>query len=338
MKTKIKMQPRKTKTIVGLLTSVLLSMISFAEAQQPKRMQRIGYLSALSRISESTRLETIRSALRELGYAESPDISMEYRYSEGKPDRAPQLAADLVRLKVDLIVVAGGDAWIEAARNATKTIPIVMVGGGLDPVEAGHVNSLARPGGNVTGLTILNTEVGRKRLELLKETVPRLLRVAVLYKPDLPSNVRELKEVQDTAHRQNLTVQLLSVTTADDLENAFAGLTKESPQGLYVSQGPPTTLYGKRVAEFASKTRMASVYSSREAVDFGGLLSYGADRVDSYRRVAVYIDKIIKGAKPADLPVEHPTKFELIINLKTARQIGLTIPPNVLARADRVIK
>jgi putative tryptophan/tyrosine transport system substrate-binding protein len=326
----------KTITLLTLCVS-LLAFCSWAQAQ-PHRLYRIGYLSALSRSSEATRSESIRLALRELGYAEGRHISTEYRYSDGNPGRAPDLAAELARIPVDLIVVAGGDQWIRAAVKATKTIPIVMVGGGLDPVEAGHVESLAHPGRNVTGLTILNTEVGRKRLELLKESVPRVVRIAVLYRPDLPSNVRELKEVQAAAHALNLMVQPLAVTTPDDLEKAFVGLHKDNPHALYVCQGPPTTLFGKQVAEFALKMRLASLYSNREAVDSGGLLSYGADRVESYRRVAVYIDKILKGAKPADLPVEQPTKFEFVINLKTAKQIGLTIPPNVLARADRVIR
>jgi putative ABC transport system substrate-binding protein len=321
-----------------LLVTILLLSASGAGAQREKNFPRIGYLSALSRSSEATRSETIRRALRDLGYIDGQNIALEYRYSDGRPDRANSLATELVALKVDLIIVAGGDQWIRATRNATATIPIVMAGGGLDPVEAGHVESLAHPGGNVTGLTILNTEVSRKRLELLKEAVPKLARVAVLYRADLPSNVRELKEVQAGAVALNLTVQPLELKSAADLEQAFAALSKATAHGFYVSQGPPTTLYGRQVAEFASKSHLPSVYSNREAVEAGGLLSYGADRADSYRRVATYVDRILKGAKPADLPVEQPTKFEFLINLKTAKQIGLTIPPNVLARADRVIR
>lgn len=328
----------RRKTIFCLPLCAFFALCASAWAQQQKKFPKIGYLSALSRSSENARSETIRLALRDLGYIDGQNIVIEHRYSDGKPDRAAELAAELVRLNVNVLIVAGGDQWIRATRNATKTIPIIMVGGGLDPVEAGHVASLARPGGNITGLTILNTEVGRKRVELLKETVPKVIRVAVLYRPDLPSNVRELKEVQAAANTLGLTIQPLAVTVAADLEKEFTTLNKSNAQGLYVCQGPPTTLYGKAVADFAVKSRLPSIYSNREAVESGGLLSYGADRVDSYRRVAIYVDKILKGAKPADLPVEQPTKFEFVINLKTAKQIGLTVPPNVLARADRVIR
>ena len=244
-----------------------------------------------------------------------------------------------MRLKVDIIVVAGGDAWIRAAKNATKTIPIVMVGAGSDPVEAGLVESLARPGGNVTGITNLTRELGGKRLELLKEAVPKLARVAVLYDPANPASVLEVKEVLPVAARAlKLTIQPWEVRAADDFEKVFAALNKQRPDGLYVLGGPLMVANQKRIVGFALKSRLPSMYSSREFVDAGGLMSYGADLADSYRRVAYYVDKILKGAKPADLPVEQPTKFELVINLKTAKQIGLTIPPNVLARADKVIR
>jgi putative ABC transport system substrate-binding protein len=317
---------------------LLLALCASAPAQQPKKPHRIGYLSALSPVSESTRSDEIRVALRELGYTEGQNIVIEYRFSDGKPERAADHAAELVRQNVEVIVVAGGDRWIRAARNATKTIPIVMVGGGLDPVDAGHVESLARPGGNVTGLTVLNTEIGRKRLELLKEAIPRVERVAVIYQPNIPSNARELKEVELAARPLNLTLRYLEVVVAADLEKSFAVINNDRPHALYVCQGPPTTLFGKPIAEFALKSRVPSAFSNRQAVDSGGLMSYGADRMDSYRRVAQYLDKILKGTKPADLPVEQPTKFELVINLKAAKQIGLIIPPNVLARADRVIR
>ena len=323
-----------------LVAVVLLAVAVMAEAQQPKKVPRIGYLSSVDPATESTRAEAIRLALRELGYIEGQNIAIEYRYAEGKRDRYPELAAELVRLKVDIIVVAGGDGWIQAAKNATKTIPIVMVGDGADPVEAGLVESLARPGGNVTGITILARELGGKRLELLKEAVPKLARVAVLYDPALPATAREVKEVLPVAARAlGLTVQPWEVRAADDFEKVFAALNKQRPDGLYVSAGGPLMRANqKRIAGFALKSRLPSMYSSRETVDAGGLMSYGADLADSYRRVAYYVDRILKGAKPADLPVEQPTKFELVINLKTAKQIGLTIPPNVLARADRVIK
>ena len=310
-----------------------------AQAQQPKKVSRIGYLSAADPAGESTRSEAIRLALREIGYIEGQNIAIEYRYGEGKRDRLPELAAELVRLKVDIIVVAGGDPLIRAAKNATKTIPIVMVGVGIDPVEAGFVESLARPGGNVTGLTNLSRELGGKRLELLKEAVPKLARVAVLYDPALPVSVREVKEVLPVAARAlGLTLQPWEVRAADDFEKVFAALSKERPDGLYVPAGPLMTANEKRIVGFALKSRLPSMYGSREAVDAGGLMYYGADLADSYRRVAYFVDRILKGAKPADLPVEQPTKFELVINLKTAKQIGLTIPQSVLYRADRVIK
>jgi putative ABC transport system substrate-binding protein len=295
---------------------------------------------ALDPASESTRFEGIRLALRKLGYIEGQNIAIERRYAEGKRDRAPELAAELVRLKVDIILVAGGDTWIRAAKNATKTIPIVMTGQGSDPVEAGFVQSLARPGGNVTGITNLNRELGGKRLELLKEAVPKVARVAVLYDPALPGSVLEVKEVLPVAARAlGLTLQLWELRDADDFERVLAALSKERPDGLYVpASGPLIRASGKRIAGFALKSRLPSMYNYRQAVDAGGLMSYDADLADGYRRVATYVDKILKGAKSADLPVEQPTKFELVINLKTAKQIGLTIPPNVLARADKVIK
>jgi putative ABC transport system substrate-binding protein len=259
---------------------------------------------------------------------------------EGKRDRLPELAAELVRLKVDIILAAGADPMVRAAKNATKTIPIVMTGGGLDPVEAGLVESLARPGGNVTGLTNLVRELGGKRLELLKEAVPKLARVAVLYDPTSPSSGRELKEVLPAAARAlRLTIQPWEIQAADGFDRVFAALNKQRPEGLYVAGGGPVLgANQKRIAGFALKSRLPSMHNSRESVVAGGLMSYGADLADSYRRVAYYVDKILKGAKPADLPIEQPTKFELVINLRTAKQIGLTIPQKVLARADKVIK
>jgi putative tryptophan/tyrosine transport system substrate-binding protein len=248
--------------------------------------------------------------------------------------------AELVRLKVDIIVVVGGDRSIRAAKNATKTIPIVMTGGGSDPVEAGLIESLAHPGGNVTGVTNLTRELGGKRLELFKEAVPKLARVAVLFDPANPPNVFEVKKVLPVAARAlKLTIQPWEVRDSDGFEKVFAALNKQRPDGLYVPGGGPlmsTNL--KRIVGFALKSRLPSMYYDREFVDAGGLMSYTADTAESYRRVAYFVDKILKGAKPADLPVEQPTKFELVINLKTAEQIGLTIPPEVLARANRLIK
>jgi len=238
-------------------------------------------------------------------------------------------------------VVAGADRLIRVVKNTTKTIPIVMTGGGSDPVEAGLVESLARPGGNVTGLTTLNSELGGKRLELLKEAVPKLARVAVLYNPaSSPGTTREVKEVLPVAARAlGLTIQPWEVRAAEDFDKVFAAISKWRPDGLYVgSRNPLMAAYEKRIVGFALKSRLPSAYDRREAVDAGGLMSYGADLADRYRRIATYVDKILKGAKPADLPVEQPTKFELVINLKTAKQIGVTIPPEVLARANRLIK
>ena len=319
---------------------ILLTVAVVTEAQQPKKVPRIGYLSAVDPASDSARVEAIRLALRELGYVEGQNIAIEYRYAEGRPDREPGLAAELVRLKVDIIVVSGGDVTIQAAKNATKTIPIVMMGQGSDPVRAGHVESLARPGGNVTGITILTRELGGKRLELLKEAVPKLARVAVLYDPANPPSVHEVKEVLPAAARAlKLTIQPWEVRAADDFEKVFAALNKQRPDGLYVfGAGRLMRPNQKRIVGFALKSRLPSVYSSREAVEAGGLMSYRAALADNYRRVAYFVDRILKGAKPADLPVEQPTKFELVINLKTAKQIGLTIPQSMLYRADKVIK
>ena len=329
----------KKKITVLTLCAMLLALSYSASAQQPKKVPRIGYLSSGGPASESIRSEPIRAALRDLGYIEGQNIASEYRYADGKRDRYSELAAELVRLKVDVIVVAGGVAPIQAAKNATKTIPIVMTGGGIDPVEAGLVESLARPGGNVTGITLFARELGGKRLELLKEAVPKLARVAVLYDPAASSPVRELKEVLPVAARAlGLTIQPWEVRDANGFEKVFAALNKERPDGLYVTGGALMNANQKRTIGFALKSRLPSVYGRREAVDAGGLMSYGADLADSYRRVAYFVDRILKGAKPADLPVEQPTKFELVINLKTAKQIGLTIPPEVLARASKLIK
>jgi putative ABC transport system substrate-binding protein len=326
-------------TLLLVTIIAILSCGAVAAAQQTKKVPRIGYLSAADAATESTRSEGIRLALRERGYIEGQNIATEYRYGEGKRDGFPELAAELVRLKVDIIVVAGGDVLIRAAKNATKTIPIVMVGAGLDPVEAGLVDSLARPGGNVTGITNLVRELGGKRLELLKEAVPKLARVAVLYEPASPASVIEVKEVLPVAARAlRLTLQPWEVRAADDIDRVFAAMGKQRPDGLYVLPSPLMGANRKQIVDFALKSRLPSMYISREAVDAGGLMSYSADLSDSYRRVAYYVDRILKGAKPADLPVEQPTKFKLMINLKTAKQIGLTIPQSVLYRADKVIK
>jgi putative ABC transport system substrate-binding protein len=323
-----------------LVAAVLLTVAVIAEAQQPKKVSRIGYLSSFDPAGESARSEGIRLALRELGYIEGQNIATEYRYAEGKRERLSEVATELVRLKVDIIVVAGGTGIIQAAKNATKTIPIVMTGGGSDPVEAGLVESLARPGGNVTGLTNLTADLGGKHLELLKEAVPKLAHIAVLYDPTSRAGLLQVKEVLPVAGRAlKLTLRSWEVRDADGFDEVFAALSKQRPDGLYVpASGPLMHANQKRIVAFALKSRVPSIYSYRESVDAGGLMYYGADLADRYQRVATYVDKILKGAKPADLPLEAPTKFELVINLKTAKQIGLTIPQKVLARADKVIK
>jgi putative tryptophan/tyrosine transport system substrate-binding protein len=326
--------------LISVLTAVLMSPVySGTEAQQPKKVPRIGYLSAFDAAGESARSEATRMALRESGYVEGQNIVIEYRYADGKLDRFPGLAAELVRLEVDIILVAGGARLIQAAKNATKTIPIVMSGQGADPVEAGLVESLARPGGNVTGLTNLSTDLGGKRLELLKEAVPKLARVAVLYDPASRASVLDVKEVLPVAARaRRLTIQPWEVQGTDDFDRVFAAMGKQRPDGLYVPSDAVLRINQKRIVGFALKSRLPSIYIDSPFVDAGGLMSYGADLADSYRRVAYFVDRILKGAKPADLPVEQPTKFELVINLKTAKQIGVTIPPEVLARANKLIK
>jgi putative ABC transport system substrate-binding protein len=324
--------------IVVLLVSLVLASVQPAQAQQPKKVPLIGYLSSSDPATESTRAETIRLALRDRGYIEGQNIAFEYRYAEGKIDRFPELAAELVRLKVYIIVVSGGDPQTQAAMNATKTIPIVMLGAGVDPVKAGLIESLARPGGNVTGLTNLAGELSGKRLELLKEAVPKLARVAVLYHPAIPASVTELKAVQTAAHAMGLAVRSWEVRGTDDFDRVIVTMGKEHRDGLYVTGGPLTTANRKRIADLSAKSRLPSMYVRSEFVDASGLMSYGADLADSYRRVAYFVDRILKGAKAADLPVEQPTKFELVINLKTAKQIGLTIPQSVLYRADKVIR
>ena len=329
---------RQCSIVSVALSAMLFALCMSAEAQQPKKMARIGYLSAIDAATESIRIEAIRLALRELGYVEGQTIDTHYRYADGNHAQVSKLAEELVRLKVDLIVPTGGDPVIRAARNATQTIPIVMVGGGSDPAGAGFAESLARPGGNITGLTNLSTELTGKRLELLKGAVPKIARVALLYEPTIPGNVIQVKEAQAIASALRLMIQPVNVGELGGFEKVFAALNKQLPDSLYVPGGPVMNTYRKQIARFALTRRLPSIYSRSEFVDAGGLISYGTDLAHSYRRVAYYIDRILKGAKPADLPIEQPTKFELIINLKTAKQIGVTIPPVVLMRADRVIK
>jgi putative tryptophan/tyrosine transport system substrate-binding protein len=331
-------RPLRKIALATLFAAALLAVAVIAAAQQPKKIVRIGYLSSFDPAGESARSEGIRLALRELGYIEGQNITIEYRYAEGKRERLSEVATELVRLKVDIILAAGGTGIIQAAKNATKTIPIVMTGGGSDPVEAGLVESLARPGGNVTGITTFARQLAGKRLELLREAVTKLVRVAALYDPSNSNDIVEVKELLPAdARALKLTIQPWEIRAVDDFENVFAALNKQRPDGLYVTGSPLMGADRNRIADFAIKSRLPSV-SNRTYVDAGGLMSYGADLADSYRRIAIYVDRILKGAKPADLPVEQPTKFELVINLKTAKQIDLMIPQKVLARADKVIK
>jgi putative tryptophan/tyrosine transport system substrate-binding protein len=326
------------KNIIRLTLCAMLFVLCFsAEAQQQAKIHRIGFLSG-GFPGPTHWTTTLRTYLRDLGYVEGKNIAIESRFAENKPDRLSALADEPVRLKVD-VIVAGGSNDARVAKNATKTIPIVTTGIGIDPVESGVVESLARPGGNVTGITSLTTELGGKRLELIKEAVPKITRVAVLYDPAAPGSLRELKETLPVAASAlGLTVRSWEVRDAAGFDRVFAALRRERPDGLYVAGGPLMSPNGKRIAAFALKRRLPSVYGNKEYVDAGGLMCYGADLADIYRRVAYYVDKILKGAKPFDLPVEQPRKFEFVINLKTAQQIGVTIPQSVLYRADRVIK
>ena len=329
----------KKKFTVLTLCAMLFALCSPTDAQQPAKIWRIGYLSSGNTATDSARTEGIRLALGERGYIEGQNIAIEYRYGEGKRDRFADFAAEMVRLKVDLIILAGADRVIRAAMSVTKTIPIVMAGTGTDPVKAGFVESLAHPGGNVTGITNLGGQLGGKRLELLKEAVGKVIHVAVLYDPANPSHAHELKEELPPAARTlKLTLQPWELPDANSLERVFAVLSKQRPDGLYVLGGPLMRDNQKQIVGFALKSRVPSMFFTRAAVDDGGLMSYGADVEHSYQRVAYYVDRILKGAKPAGLPVEQPTKFEFVINLKTAKQIGLTIPPEVLARATKLIK
>ena len=325
----------KSKIIICLLTTALLSIVSFAEAQQPKKVPRIGYLTAAPFSAITARTEAFRQGLRELGYVEGKNIVLEYRSAEGKFDRLPKLAAELVHLNVDVIVSAGGTVT-RSAKEATATIPIVMAFDN-DPVGNGFVASLARPGGNVTGLSNLSSELSGKRLELLKEIVPRLSRVAVLGNSTNPGNAQALRETELAARAFGVQLQYLDVPGPKDIETAFREASKGRADAVLVLPSSVATSQRKQIADLAIKNRLPAIYLP-EFVDAGGLMSYGASSTDLFRRAATYVDKILKGAKPADLPVQQPIKFDLVINLKTAKQIGLTIPPNVLARADKVIK
>ena len=315
---------------------VLLTVAVIAEAQQPTKVPRIGYLSAASPSANSARIEAFRQGLRELGYVEGKNIVIEWRSAEGKLDRLPALAAELVRLKVD-VIVTGGPTATRAAKEATATIPIVMAQD-TDPVGNGFVASLARPGGNITGLSTLAPEISGKQLELLKEIVPKLSRVAVLGTSTNPGNAQALKEMELAAGAFGVKLQYLDVLGPKDIETAFRAASKGRADAVLVLASPVAHFSANTDCRPRGKEPAPGDIRRPEYVEAGGLMTYGVSFTDLYRRAATYVDKILKGAKPADLPVEQPTKFEFIINLKAAKQIGLTIPPNVLARADKVIK
>ena len=328
---------KKAGVLSILFVVILLAVAVIADAQQPKKVPRIGYLSGTALSGTSARVEAFQHGLRELGYVEGKNIVIEWRSGEGQLDRNLAHAAELVRLKVDVIVAAGATE-IRAARETTTTVPIVMIQGG-DPVGSGFVASLARPGGNITGLAILRPELSGKRLELLKEIVPKLSRVAVFASSESAEYALVLKEIEIAAGPLGVKLQSLNIQSPKDFETAFQAAAKGRADAvLFRVRGPVLNPHRTRVAALAVKSRLPAIYETAEEVEAGGLMSYGVNVNDLYRRAATYVDKILKGRKPADLPVEQPTKFEFIINLKAAKQIGLTIPPNVLARADRVIK
>jgi putative ABC transport system substrate-binding protein len=326
----------KKKILVSLLPILILNFVYLVAAEQPTKVARIGFLIAASRSAILTRTEAFQQGLRELGYVEGKNIVIEWRSSEGQLDRLPALAADLVHLKVDVIVTTGSGVT-RAAKEATVTIPVIMVQDN-DPVGNGFVASLARPGGNITGLAILAPEIAGKQVELLKETVPRLSRLAALGTSNSPGIVQASKEVELAAGAFGVKLQYLDVRDSKDLETAFRAASKGRADALLVLPGAVLNSQRKQIADLAAKSRLPAIFPFPEYVEAGGLMSYGASFNDLYRRAATYVDKILKGTKPADLPVEQPKKFELVINLKTAEQIGLTIPGSVLYRADRVIK
>jgi ABC-type uncharacterized transport system substrate-binding protein len=322
--------------MVVFLVGLAFGLVHLSEAQQPTKVPRIGYVSSGDPSTEP-RLGAFRRGLRELGYIEGKDIQIEYRYIEGKPEQVSGLVAELVQLKVDLLVLGYLPA-IHAAKQATKTIPIVMVTV-VDPVASGIVDSLARPGGNITGLTRLTRDLKKRRLELLKEVVPRISRVGVLWDTGNENADIAFKEYEAAAHSLKISLQSLAVRGPHpDFEGAFQAAAKERASALLTIRDALINLYRKRITERAIKNRQPSMYEGSEYIEDGGLMSFSVSDAENYRRAATYVDKILKGAKPADLPVEQPAKFELVINLKTAKQIGLTIPSKVLARADKVIK
>ncbi|HXV82103.1 MAG TPA: ABC transporter substrate-binding protein [Candidatus Binatia bacterium] len=324
------------KVITLVLCAMLLALCGFVEAQQPGKIFRMGILDPSTASGSAVLLEAFRQELNKLGWIEGKNIAIEYRFAEGNRDRLPKVALELARLPVDLIVT-GGPAGTRTVKEANITIPIVM-GFDNDPVGSGFVASLARPGGNITGLSTLSPEISGKQLELLKEIIPKLSRVAVLGNSTEPGNAQALKELEIAAGAFRLQLHYLDVKKDQDIETGFRAATRESAHAVLLLGSPVVSARRTRIAAVAAKSRLPTIYPWPEFVQDGGLMSYGASITDLFRRAAVMVDKILKGTKPADIPVEQPTKFEFVINLKTAKQIGVTIPPNVLARADKVIK
>jgi len=318
-----------------LLIAALLLTVSIAEAQQPKKVPRIGLLLPYSQPVSPLRINAFRQGLHSLGYTEGKNVVIEYRFAEGKPDRLPDLATELVRLGVDVIVTTSTPG-VSAAKNASSTIPIVSIT--ADPVASGLVESLARPGGNVTGLTNLAPDLSGKRLELLKEAVPGATRVGFLWNRLSTAASVSLKPTQETANALGLQLQSFEVQNTENFDSAFQTMIRKRAQAFLTSPGPIIFSHQAQIIQFAANNRLPAIYTYSEFVDAGGLSSYNPSYDDLYRRAAIYVDKILKGRKPTDLPVEQPTKFELVINLKAAKQIRLTIPPTILARADKVIK
>jgi putative ABC transport system substrate-binding protein len=318
--------------------AVIIAMfggVGIAEAQQPRKIPRIGFLMPGSRATYAVRLEAFQNGLRELGYVEGQNIAVEWRFADGKNDRLAGLAADLARLKMDVILTSTTPVT-EAAAQATRSTPIVMAAS-ADPVGTGLIASLARPGGNITGLSMLGPDSDGKALEILQETLPKVTRVAFLWDPGNAGMASRLKTLEGVGRSLRLQVQSLEVRASNELESTLESAIANRAGALFVPAGL-ASVYRKRIVEFATKQRLPAMYNDSESADAGGLMSYGVYLPALFHRAATFVDKILKGAKPADLPVEQPTKFEFIVNLKMAKQIGLTIPPNVLARADRVIK
>jgi len=322
--------------LCAALCTLLFALCGSASAQQPKKIPHVGYLTVSSLSSNASRNEAFRQGMRELGYVEGKNIVIDWRSGEGKVERQSELAAEVVRRKVDVIVTSG-PTMTRAAQQATATIPIVMAFD-PDPVGNGFIASLARPGRNITGLSSLSPELSGKQLELLKEIVPQLSRVAVLGTSAEPGNAQNLREIELAAEAFGVKLQYLEIADSRDIGAAFRAANKEHAGAMLVLQTPFFNPKRKQIAELALQNRLPAIYPQSEWVDDGGLMSHGVSFAALYHRAATYVDKILRGVPPADLPVEQPTKFELWINLKTAKQIGLTIPPNVLARADKVIR